>query len=287
MSIEEVDEVNGIKNIKKYNEFGGITYMEEVDKVNGIDQTIYYEESGDISYKYVTKFDKENEIKQKIYYDSSGDITRVYEKDEKTGESTNSRYHYDRNGNLDYKTIITINKDNEEIDRKYSRKRGNVTKEYEDNKHYHPIYYPEKYKHIRTIEDLENGGRKITEDDTVTYEYKNKKIICTYKNNTICQKIIERERERIVVKFNIHGDWTSILRNNQNSNVPIEEFYKKGELFPVFKVEGLEIPLDSLDKYKDVCKKYNIEELSEVLEAHKPKKTIESTIKSLVDYFKR
>lgn len=280
-------------DVKKsiYRDENGILIKEKEENIKtGIIKYFDYDISGSIN--YISEENKESGIKTTSYYNKFGSVSSS-EEETKTGDSKTIYYNYNDNGNLDYKTITTKDKNGKIIDERYSETTDEITTEYIDNKLYPKVIGESKYITLRTIEDLGNGNKKITEGNTITYQYQNETIINTYRSleedkpDIISQKIIEREKEKILVEFNIEGDWTSIVRTIKNSPVQIEEFYKKGDSLPTFKVEGFEIPLDNLDKYKDICKKYNISYLQEVLEANEPKKTIQSTVKSFIDFFKR
>lgn len=121
-----------------------------------------------------------------------------------------------------------------------------------------------------------NNNRKITDlgDTKETIEYRYEKIV---------KRTIENDKEIICINNDINGELKNILRKNKNSNVEIEELYEKDQQFSTFKIDGIEIPLCSLNRYKKICEQYKIEPLKSVLEANE---IIKPTIKSVIDFFK-
>lgn len=134
--------------------------------------------------------------------------------------------------------------------------------------------------------------KKIKENNKETYIYQDCTEILQYREEgekTKFQSITKNQSEILLRKYDINGSTiTSTIRRTKNMPVEIEEFFEKGKLFPILKIDGVELPLMSLDKYKEVCKKYNIDPLPEVLgEGDEPPAQSNSNVKKLINSFKR
>ncbi len=298
------------KFIAKYNLEGIKTCLSSIE--GDIKKSIYYHENGrsilinkiNEEPHYIAEYSKdeiciyvsyiEGNIKKTIYKNEYGTLIKEIEEDKESGLKTTTNYdNAENNPPLNLKKIILSDKEGNIIEEKYSKTVNGIIEEYIDNKESNIISDENKYIILRKIEKLEKDAKKITEGNKIIYQYENEKITDTYRSiaedniDTISQKIIERNGEKIVIQFNIQEYFTSALRTIQISNISIEESYKKGDFLPTFKVDGFEIPLDSVDKYKDICKKYDIESIFKVLGKNEPKETIQSKIKSFIDVFKR
>lgn len=298
------------KFIAEYNSEGIKTCLSYIE--GDIKKSIYYHENGrsilinkiNEEPHYIAEYSKEGicfyvsyiegNIKKTIYKNEYGTLIKEIEEDKERGLKTTTNYdNAENNPPVNLKKVILSDKEGNIIEEKYSKTVNGIIEEYIDNKESNIISDENKYIILRKIENLENGAKKITEGNKIIHQYENEKITDTYRSiaedniDTISQKIIERNGERVVIQFNIQEYFTSALRTIQISNISIEESYKKDDFLPTFKVDGFEIPLDSVDKYKDICKKYDIESIFKVLGKNEPKATIQSKIKSFIDVFKR
>ena len=154
--------------------------------------------------------------------------------------------------------------------------RGNERREYSS------AYYAEStcFDDLMSRGQL-NNNKKITDlgDTKEIIEYNGR----FNRYEKVVKRTIENDKEIICINNDINGELKNILRKTKNSNVEIEELYEKDQPFSTFKIDGIEIPLCSLNRYKKICEQYKIEPLKSVLEANE---IIKPTIKSVIDFFK-